>query len=200
MKRIKKLIVASFALVLIATSTMNVSAEKYSFSKATHTSSWNDFSEKNSAKENLFKTKRTDVFTRKYRGTIWKTKYYATTDNYYHVKGASDIKITKVKQWTNTLSCSVSADVKAFGAEIGGQTSISSSKGIEHSVAASCKSGDYYYGVACQMRDLRVYKKTTIYKKKNGKYVFSEQKTSDTKGCVVYGGGVRPLYYKWNKV
>ena len=200
MKRMKRIIVASCALVLLATSTLNVSAEKYSFSKATHTSLWNNFSEKYYAKENLLKTKRTDVFTRKYRGTIWKTKYYPTTDNNYHVKGADDIKITKVKQWTNTLSCSVSADVKAFGAEIGGETSISSSKGIEHSVAASCKSGNYYYGVACQMRDLRVYKETTIYKKKKGKYVFSERKISDTNSCIVYGGGLSPLYYKWKKV
>ena len=200
MKIMKKLIIASCALVLLATSTLNVSAQKYSFSKATHTSSWNNFSEKTTAKENVLKTKRTDVFTRKYRGTIWKTRYYPTTDNYGHVKGSDDIKITKIKQWTNTLSCSASADVKAFGAEIGGQTSISSSKGIEHSVGASCKSGDYYYGVACQMRDLRVYKQTTIYKKKNGKYVFSERTTSDTDSCNVYGGSVSPLYYKWVKV
>lgn len=155
MKTIKKIIAASYVLVLLAISTLNVSAEKFSFSDATHTSSWNDFSEKTTAKENVLKTKRTDIFTRKYRGTVWKTKYYATTDNYYHVKGSDDIKISKVKQWTNTVSCSASADVKAFGAEIGCTTSVSSSKGIEHSVASSNKTGNYYYGVACQMTFLR---------------------------------------------
>lgn len=167
---------------------------------STNTKNWTLKKTSTKTEYNLLRTKKTITTTKKYTGNIHNTATYAVTDNHKHKKGSKDltssISITK----TYTITTSVSANIKSFGAEMGFSYSKTSGKTVSSALPKNKATGYYYYGVYAKYIDLKVEIKKDVYKKKKGKYQYKSTSNTIVEGTQLYTPyNQSAFYYAWYK-
>lgn len=199
-KVLKNILALALCIIIIFEIPVTTNAATTLTVTSTNTKNWTLKKTVKTTDYNFFKTKKTITTTKKYTGNIHNTATYAVTDNHKHKKGNADltssISITK----TYTVTTSVSASIKGFGAEMGFSYSKTSGKTVSSALPKNKATGYYYYGVCAKYIDLKVETIKDVYKKKNGKYVYNSSSKSIVKGTQLYTpNNQSAFYYAWYK-
>ena len=201
MRSLTKLAVLLIAIVMMVGMTATVSAAAFSHEfpgKATHTSKWSNWGKAVTTTTSSYYIK-TVITKQNKKGNTWYTPWYATTDNFRHVKGNDDLSYVKKTSTTHKISGSVSATIKAIGAKAGYSYSKTSGSEVTSKVAKNAKTGDYFFGCRANMKDLQQVSTIKIYKKnKKRKWYLASKSTSTASGALINSSSNNTgLYYQW---